>query len=118
YKYTTIGTFTASVTAIASDNTRSTVQIPVNVRPIPLTACFTALPETGEAPLEIEFDPKCSTGTIAKYSWDFGDGETTKTRKPVHTFNVPGNYKVILEVSDNQNVLDSYSMNILITGSI
>lgn len=118
YKYTKIGTFTASVTAIASDNTRSTSEIPVNVRPISLTACFGALPKSGEAPLEVEFDPNCSTGTIAGYSWDFGDGSTTKTRKPTHVFNTPGSYNVTLEVSDNQNVIDTYSENILVTGSL
>lgn len=118
YKYTKIGTFTASVTAIASDNTRSRSEIPVNVRPVPLTACFTALPSSGEAPLEVEFDPKCSSGTVASYSWDFGDGGTTKTRKPTHVFNAPGNYSVTLEVADNQNVINTFSENILVTGSL
>jgi len=118
YKYTKIGTFTASVTTIASDNTRSTAQIPINVRPVALTACFEASTETGPAPLDVEFDPHCSTGTVAKYSWDFGDGETSITRKPTHTFAKPGNYTVTLEVSDSQNVLDTFSKNILVTGAI
>jgi PKD repeat protein len=118
YKYTKIGTFTASVAAIASDNTRSTAQTPVNVRPVPLTSCYEASTETGAAPLTVEFDPRCSTGTVAKYSWDFGDGETSKTRKPTHTFNKPGSYEVTLEVSDAQNVLDTFTKSILVTGAI
>ncbi|HMR01096.1 MAG TPA: PKD domain-containing protein, partial [Candidatus Gracilibacteria bacterium] len=118
YKYTKIGTFTASVTAIASDNTRSTTEIPINVRPVPLTACFSALPESGQAPLEVEFDPNCSSGTVASYSWDFGDGSSTKTRKPTHVFNTPGSYSVVLEVADNQNVIDTFTKNILVTGSL
>ncbi|HLG25343.1 MAG TPA: PKD domain-containing protein [Candidatus Gracilibacteria bacterium] len=118
YKYTKIGTFTASVTAIASDNTRSTAQTPVNVRPVPLTACFTPTTESGAAPLTVEFDPSCSTGTVAKYSWDFGDSQTSKTRKPSHTFVSPGSYQVTLEVADNQNVIDTFTKNILVTGSI
>lgn len=118
YKYTKIGTFTATVSAIASDNTRSTAQTPVNVRPVPLTSCYEASTETGPAPLTVEFDPRCSTGTVAKYSWDFGDGETSKTRKPTHTFATPGNYEVTLEVSDAQNVLDTFTKSILVTGTI
>ncbi len=118
YKYTQIGTFTAKVTAIASDNTRSTVTTPVNVRPIPLKACFETTQSQGPAPLTLEFDPHCSTGTIAKYTWDFGDGQTSKTRKPMHTFQNPGSYQVKLEVSDNQNVLDSFTMSILVTGAV
>lgn len=118
YKYTKIGTFTAKVTAIASDNSKSTAQTPVNVRPVSLTACFAATPEQGAAPLAVEFDPKCSTGTISKYSWDFGDSQTSKTRKPSHTYTSPGSYQVTLEVSDNQNVINTYVKNILVTGTI
>jgi PKD repeat protein len=118
YKYTKIGTFTAKVTAIASDNSKSTAETPVNVRPVALTACFTPSAETGSAPLTVEFDPKCSAGTVAKTSWDFGDGETSKTRKPTHTFNNPGSYEVTLEVADNQNVIDTFSKSILVTGPL
>lgn len=118
YKYIKIGTFNAKVTAIASDGGRSTAEIPVNVRPVSLNACFEATTEQGAAPLTVDFDPRCSSGTIAKYSWDFGDGENSKTRKPTHTFSKPGSYQVTLEVSDNQNVVDTYSKNILVTGSL
>jgi PKD repeat protein len=118
YKYLKIGTFTAKVTAIASDNSKATAETPINVRPTSLTACFEASTEQGSAPLTVEFDPRCSTGTVSKLSWDFGDGETTRTRKPSHTFNTPGSYQVTLEVSDNQNVVDKFSKTILVTGTI
>lgn len=118
YKYTQIGTFNAKVTAIASDNSKSTATVPVNVRPVPLKACFEPTTSTGAAPLTIEFDPHCSTGTIAKYSWDFGNGQSSKTRKPTHTFVAPGSYEVKLEVSDSSNVIDTFSMNILVTGTL
>jgi len=118
YKYMKIGTFTAKVTAIASDNSKSTAETPVNVRPVALTSCFTPSTESGPAPLTVEFDTKCSTGTVAKTSWDFGDGETSKTRKPTHTFKTPGSYEVTLEVADNQNVLDTFSKSILVTGTL
>lgn len=118
YKYTQIGTFTASVTAIASDGSRSTTTLPINVRPVPLKSCFEASATQGAAPLTVEFDPRCSTGTVASYNWDFGDGQTSRTRKPTHTFANAGNYTVKLEVSDNQNVVDSFTMNILVTGTV
>lgn len=118
YKYSKIGTFTTTVTAKASDGTSDDAEITINVRPIPLTACFEASPESGEAPITVEFDPRCSSGTIAKYSWDFGDGESSKTRKPTHEYDNPGNYTVTLEIADNQNVLNTFTKNILVTGSI
>lgn len=118
YKYTKIGAFNAKVTAIAGDNVRSTASIAVNVRPVPLKACFEASMETGAAPVTVEFDPRCSTGTVSKYSWDFGDSETSRTRKPTHTFAQPGSYQVKLEVADNQNVVDIFTKNILVTGAV
>ncbi|MFA5829429.1 MAG: PKD domain-containing protein [Candidatus Gracilibacteria bacterium] len=118
YKYTQIGTFNVKVTAIASDNSKSIVTTPINVRPVPLKACFEPTASAGPAPLTIELDPRCSTGTIAKYSWDFGDGQSSKTRKPTHTFATPGSYPVKLEVSDSQNVIDTFTMNILVIGQI
>lgn len=118
YKYTQIGTFNAKVTAIASDNSRSTVSTPINIRPVPLKSCFEASTTQGAAPLTVEFDPHCSTGTVAQFNWDFGDGTTSRTRKPTHTFANPGNYQVKLEVADNDNVIDSFAMNILVTGTV
>jgi PKD repeat protein len=118
YKYDQIGTFNASVTAIASDNSRSTATLPVNVRPVSVKACFETAVDQGEAPLTLEFNPACSTGTITRYSWDFGDGSSSVKRKPTKTFNTPGSYKVVLEVSDNQNIVDTFSKDILVTGSL
>lgn len=118
YKYLKIGTFTAKVTTVASDGSKSTAQVDINVRPISLTACYTATPTQGPSPLTVDFNPMCSTGTVARYSWDFGDGQTSKTRNPSHTFNSPGSYKVTLEVTDNDNVLNDYSSDILVTGTV
>lgn len=118
YKYDQIGTFTANVTAVASDNTRSTAEIAINVRPVALTACFVPTPSQGSAPLTVDFDPGCSRGAVSQRSWDFGDGETTRTRRPTHTYTEPGSYEVTLEVTDNNNVIDTFTQNILVTGSI
>jgi len=118
YKYTTTGTFKAKVTAIADDKSRATAEMIIIVRPVSLTACFTPSAESGPAPLVVVFDPLCSRGTISKYSWDFGDGETKRDRKPSHRYATPGSYQVTLEVSDNQNVINTYTKTILVTGSI
>ncbi len=112
HKYTKIGTFTAKVTVIGSDNKRDTDEIIINIREIPLTACFTSVFEEGEAPLNTNFDPSCSTGTIQNYFWDFGDGGTSTDLKPSHTFQDPGQYTVVLEVSDAENTIDTAELQI------
>ncbi len=118
YKYSAIGTFNASVVAKASDGKTDKAEIVINVRPVSLQSCFTPSAEEGPAPLTIELDPRCSQGAVAKYLWDFGDGETSRTRKPTHTFAKPGSYQVSLEVTDNQNVISTFSKNILVTGEV
>ncbi len=118
YKYTSIGTFTTTVTAKSSDGKTDKGEIIINVRPVALQACFTPSAEQGEAPLVIELDPRCTQGPAAKYLWDFGDGDTSRTRKPTHTFDKPGSYQVTLEVTDNQNVINEFSKSILVTGEV
>jgi len=68
--------------------------------------------------LAVTFDPKCSTGALDKFIWDFGDGEKSSSRKPSHTFEKPGTYSVILEVMDNKNNVDSYSDVIVVEGEL
>lgn len=41
------------------------------------------------------------TGTTpASYRWDFGDGNTSNSANPTHTFDTPGTYTVTLEVTN------------------
>lgn len=61
---------------------------------------------SGVAPLTVNFDPVIvnadkAEGTI-QYSWDFGDGNTSTRRGQVsHTYELPGHYQCILNVSDD-----------------
>lgn len=106
HKYAAIGTYTAVVTAVSSDNTRANKSVTITVREIPLSACFVSVFETGPAPLQTTFDPGCSTGTISNYFWEFGDGSTSTDIKPTYTFKNPGQYRVTLEVSDSESTVD------------
>jgi PKD repeat protein len=115
HKYTSIGSFTAKVTVVGTDNTSATATTIITVREIALSACFKALFEEGPAPLETSFDPGCATGTVANYFWDFGDGNTSTQVKPIHVFEDPGEYRVTLEVSDTENTVDKHEVFITVT---
>ncbi len=115
YEYETVGTFTATVTVLADDNSEDSESVTITVRPVSLSACFEASIEQGEAPLVVTFDPLCSEGSVQNYIWDFGDGDKDYDRKPTHTFEEVGIYTVELEVEDAGGVKDTYELEITVT---
>jgi len=118
HKYSDIGTYEVTLTVTSNQNATGTAKKTIYVREIPLRACFTPSRRSGDAPLAVTFDSKCSTGPVSKYSWDFGDGETSTDRKPAHTFENPGTYNVILEVADDKNNVNTYSDVIVVLGQV
>ncbi|GAH80039.1 unnamed protein product, partial [marine sediment metagenome] len=73
-------------------------------------------PTSGEAPLEVIFDASESSiaqgNEIVSYEWDFGDGKTGEGRAVQHGFDSPGNYTVILAISDSKGAVDTSSVTI------
>jgi hypothetical protein len=39
-----------------------------------------------------------SHGRISSWTWDFGDDQTSNERHPIHTYQKPGNYIVVLSI--------------------
>lgn len=58
---------------------------------------FRAYPLKGSSPLTVTFQ-SFSTGPIVKYFWDFGDGNTSAEKNPIHTYYQEGTYTVELNV--------------------
>ncbi len=63
-------------------------------------ADFIAIPLEGIAPLEVRFEDQ-SAGDITTYAWDFGDGNSSGERNPVHVYQEAGSYTVELTVSNS-----------------
>ncbi|MFH0820177.1 MAG: PKD domain-containing protein [Candidatus Peregrinibacteria bacterium] len=116
HRYETVGNYTATLKVTSGEGESGTDTQIIVVREVPLTACIEASRTTGVAPLSVTFDSKCSTGAVAQYSWNFGDGETNTARKPAHTFQAPGTYTVVLEIRDSKNNVNSTSVTITVTG--
>jgi PKD repeat protein len=64
----------------------------------PVTA-FTASPTAGLAPLTVQFTD-LSTGGPTSWLWTFGDGGTSTTQNPQHTYTAPGLYTVTLNATN------------------
>lgn len=115
YKYTSVGTYTATLTVTGSDGKKDTESVQIVVRPVSLTACFTVNTDTGSAPLFVAVDPSCSQGTITSYSWSFGDGDISFDRKPsVHTYSTAGTYTITLEVTGDTGIVDTITKTLTV----
>lgn len=65
-----------------------------------LSATCTASPQSGVAPLTVQFTvtPQGGTGTYT-YAWVFGDGGTSAVPNPTHAYTAAGNYVPAVQVT-------------------
>jgi hypothetical protein len=73
-------------------------------------AVVSASPTNGVAPLTVTFSSAGSfdtEGTQLTYSWTFGDGGTSTSANPTHTYPGPGIFPARLSVSDGTNTTAS-----------
>ena len=104
HTYASPGDYT--VILVVSDGTLSDTEIKpayISVSPVgyPM-AEFSADPRYGSVPLSVQFTDESIQGTypIVNWDWDFGDGNSSSEQNPMHTYASPGNYTVMLTVSD------------------
>ena len=89
-----------AVTAYDAGRVESTFsnEVTITIPYSPPVANFSANITSGSAPLSVGFT-STSTGTITGYSWSFGDGSTSTTANPTHSYAATGSYAVSLTVS-------------------
>jgi gliding motility-associated-like protein len=72
---------------------------------------FMASDSVGCFPFPVTFTDKSSVsdGVINSWHWDFGDGNTSTTQNPMHTYTGTGNYTVTLKVTSDKGCTKSFS---------
>jgi PKD repeat protein len=86
----------------------------------PPTAVASANPTSGTAPLAVNFSSAGSSdsdGDIAAYAWNFGDGGTSSSANPSHTYSAAGNYSAMLMVTDNLGATGSSTVSVSVSSS-
>jgi glucose/arabinose dehydrogenase/chitodextrinase len=81
----------------------------------PPVAAASATPTSGHAPLPVAFSSAGSSdpeGAPLSYSWAFGDGGTSNSANPTHTYQASGQYVARLTVSDGTNTAVSSDITI------
>ena len=106
--YTTAGTYQARLTAQDSGGLTASATVTITVAaptaaPVAPIAVAAGTPTTGTVPLAVAFSSAGSSdpdGTIASYSWVFGDGTTSTAANPAKTYTTAGTYQATLTVRD------------------
>jgi hypothetical protein len=81
-----------------SDSATRTVEISANAP----RADFSYAPSRPSTSAPAVFtDASTDNGSIASWSWDFGDGQSSTAQNPSHQYTANGTYTVILTLTDN-----------------
>jgi PGF-pre-PGF domain-containing protein len=101
HKYTTIGTYNATLTVENDVSNQSITKTITVLQPTAPGANFTSNVTNGFAPLSVAFTDM-STGLPAptSWSWDFGDGVTSSEQSPTHVYSAAGTYTVNLTATN------------------
>jgi PKD repeat protein len=103
HTYPSAGTYTVTLTVTDNQGASASTSQSVTVNPSnqPPVADFTF----GCSGLTCSFMSTSSDpdGSIAAYSWSFGDNGTSADQNPTHSYPRTGSYSVTLTVTDNQN---------------
>lgn len=78
----------------------------------PCNANFTAYPDTNN--IGVVYFSNSSTGSFTNVYWSFGDGSSSSSLNPVHTYSQQGTYLVCLTVYTNTGCQSSYCDSIII----
>ncbi len=100
HEYAAAGNYTVALTVTsACDSHTETKQDFITAVGV-VAAAFTSNVTSGCAPLVVEFSDQ-STGPVASWLWDFGDGTTSTEQNPTHSYAAGGNYTVKLTAANS-----------------
>ena len=120
HEYSDNGTYTVTLKVADSNGTWNQTSVKVTVLNRGPSANFTASPGiSGDYTTEFRFNASGSAdrdGTIVNYRWDVGDGSKVLYQGLVlnYSYLTPGNYTVVLTVTDNDGAQAKVNKTIII----
>jgi gliding motility-associated-like protein len=92
--------YTVTVMDACGDVVNNDVTVTVNAAP---NVSFRTDPSEGCAPLCVQFRDlsTLSSGNISQWRWNFGDGDSSSGKEPIHCYQKPGIFNVDLTVTSD-----------------
>jgi PKD repeat protein len=117
HTYSTAGAFTATLTVTDSSSPAVTATAGVNVTVSavgnPLAATASAMPTSGQIPLNVAFTGVGTGGSPPySFSWNFGDGSTSTAQNPSHSYGTAGTFTSTLTVTDSSAATATSSVSV------
>ncbi|MBS1634870.1 MAG: PKD domain-containing protein [Bacteroidetes bacterium] len=107
------GTYSVNMICTTNMGCQDTIQKIVTVSPPPIVA-FSAPDVCSGTNTAFTNNSSVSTGYIASYNWQFGDGASAASIAPTHAYSTQGTYNVTLTATSDKNCVASASQPITI----
>ena len=108
----------SSVSFMAPAQSITLLVLPAGTTNTPPVAAASGTPTSGIVPLVVNFSSNGSNdpdGSIAGYSWNFGDGTAVSTSaSPSHTYSTTGTFAAILTLTDNRGATNTAQVAITV----
>lgn len=98
------GTYTVTLKATAPSGCSATAIQNVTIHDIPVSK-FSVVDACDSSSVVFSDSSSVATGSITKYYWEFGDGDTSNVQNPTHIYKNPGTYKVRFLVTSDQGCI-------------
>ncbi len=113
HAYTVAGTYTVTLTAISTPNCNAVTTRSVTISPRP-NVDFASISACPDSLVRFTNLSTVVSGTIASYSWDFGDNSTSVLANPTHAYVAAGTYQVKLRATTNSGCTDSLTRSVTV----
>ncbi len=114
YTYSSAGNYTVTLTTTANNGCSDAITIPFEISVLPVAA-FSTQAGCSETNLAFTDMSTISSGSIAAWKWEFGNGDTSVQSNPIYSYTSGGNYLITLTVTSDKGCSDNDSQNLLVT---
>ncbi len=118
--YTTAGSYTLTMKVTNDKGCVATVnrQHYIDVTDGVIAGFTHTDPQECAAPSTVQFTNTSTGPGVMGWHWDFGDGTTSSSQHPAHTYNANGTYTVTLVAFSPSGCADTFRLSPLVIGSV